>query len=210
MQNPYQLTQLAYDAGFRATRNELITAVAAAIGESGGNERAVGDRSQGGSYGLWQIHLPSHPEYRSNPEQLFNPRTNAQAAYKIYVAAGRSFEPFHAWSHASGPRKAFLTTAALGGVSVWEVAHPGAAIGTIVRPGTEKGKEEAGEVASEAVEKVLGPLEEPLKRTRDWITTPANVGRLAMGVVAGVVILIGVATLVAPTVKQTIRDVRPM
>jgi Lysozyme like domain len=209
MQNPYQLTQLAYDAGFRATRNELITAVAAAIGESGGNERAVGDRSQGGSYGLWQIHLPSHPEYKSNPEQLFNPRTNAAAAYKIYVAAGRSFEPFHAWSHASGPRKAFLTSAALGGVSVWEVAHPGAAIGTVVRPAGEAAQgavETAVSGAVPGVQEALGAAD----RVREWLTTPANLGRLAMGAVAAVVIIVGVATLVAPTVKQTIRDVRPM
>ena len=209
MQNPYQLTQLAYDAGFRATRNELITAVAAAIGESGGNERRVGDRTQGGSYGLWQIHLPSHPEYKSNPEQLFDPRTNAAAAYKIYVAAGRSFEPFHAWSRASGPKKAFLTSAALGGVSVWEVAHPGAALGTVVRPAGEAVKGEATEIAQNAAPALSDTLE-VAKKVRDWVTTPANIGRLALAVVAGVVIIVGTATLILPTVKETVRDIRPV
>ena len=207
MQNPYQLTQLAYDAGFRQSRNELITAVAAAIGESGGNERARGDG--GDSWGLWQINLPSHPEYRSNPEQLYNPRTNADAAYKIYVAAGRSFEPFHAWSHADGARKAVLTSLALGGVSIWEVAHPGAALGTVVKPAADKAGDVAGGVVDKATTGLSGSLE-AIEQARKWITTPANVGRLAMGIAAVAIIIVGVATLLVPVAKETIKDVRPV
>jgi hypothetical protein len=194
MQNPYQLTQLAYDAGFHASRNELITAVAAAIGESGGNERARGDG--GDSWGLWQINLPSHPEYRANPEQLYDPRTNANAAYKIYVAAGRDFEPFHAWSHASGPKKAFLTSAALVGVSAWEVSHPGAALGTVAKPVTD--------AAGSAIGQATGGLSDALgaaERLRTWITTPANLGRLATGIIGAVVIVIGLAVLARPVIE---------
>jgi hypothetical protein len=207
MQNPYQLTQLAYDAGFRETRNELVTAVAAAIGESGGNERIRGDR--GDSWGLWQINLPAHPEYRSNPEALYNPRTNADAAYKIYVEAGRSFEPFHAWSHASAPRKAVLTSLALGGVSLWEVAHPGAALGTVVRPATEKGKEAVTGAVQDAIpsaQAALGVAE----RAREWITTPANIARLATGIVGAVIIVVGLAVLARPVVEDTIKSVSPL
>jgi hypothetical protein len=194
MQNPYQLTQLAYDAGFHASRNELITAVASAIGESGGNERARGDN--GDSWGLWQINLPSHPEYRSNPEQLYDPRTNANAAYKIYVAAGRNFEPFHAWSHASGPKKAFLTSAALVGVSAWEASHPAAALGTVTRPVTSAAGDAVG-AATGGISDALGAAD----RLRGWITTPANVGRLAAGFIGAVVIIVGLAILARPVVE---------
>ena len=39
--------------------------------ESGYNPRAVGDTAKGGSYGLWQIHSPSHPTVTR--EQAFDP-----------------------------------------------------------------------------------------------------------------------------------------
>lgn len=198
MQNPYQITQLAYDAGFRANRTELIEAVASAIGESGGNERARGDG--GDSWGLWQINLPSHPEYRANPELLFNPRTNADAAYKVYVEAGRNFEPFHAWSHANPAKKAFLTTAALGGVTIWEAAHPGAALGTLVRPGTNAAGKAVSEAKKDVTESLSGPLK-ALERLREWVTTPANLGRLATGVVGAAVIVIGLAVLARPVLE---------
>lgn len=204
MQNPYQLTQLAYDAGFRETRNELITSVASAIGESGGNERARGDG--GDSWGLWQINLPSHPEYKSNPEVLYNPRTNADAAYKVYVEAGRSFEPFHAWSHAGGPKKAFLTSAALVGVSAWEVAHPGAALGTIVRPVGGAAQEAAGDIAKNALPGLEG-VPEALTRFVKWITTPANIGRVAVGILGGTIIVVGLAVLAKPAVESTVNTI---
>jgi hypothetical protein len=158
---------------------------------------------------LWQIYIPAHPEYRSNPEALYDPRTNADAAYKIYVAAGRNFEPFHAWSRASGPRKAFLTSAALIGVSAWEVAHPGAAIGTVVRPAGEKAKEEVTEAAKGAIPGLEG-ASDALEKLRAWLTTPANLGRLAAGVLGAAIIVVGAVVLILPTVKETIREVRPV
>jgi Lysozyme like domain len=204
MQNPYQLTQLSYDAGFRASRNELITAVAAAIGESGGNERARGDG--GDSWGLWQINLPSHPEYKENPEQLYNPRTNADAAYKIYVEAGRSFEPFHAWSHAGGAKKAFLTSAALIGVSAWEVAHPAAALGTVVRPVGEAGKEAVTGAVTGALPGLEG-VSDSLGRVGRWLTTPANIGRVAIAVIGAAIIIVGLAVLAKPVAESALDTV---
>lgn len=47
--------------------------------ESGFNPNAVGDKSVGGSYGLFQIHKPSHPDYTGG----FNPRANAAYASKM-------------------------------------------------------------------------------------------------------------------------------
>lgn len=47
--------------------------------ESGFNPNAVGDKSAGGSYGLFQIHKPSHPDYTGG----FDPRANAAYASKM-------------------------------------------------------------------------------------------------------------------------------
>lgn len=93
-----QIVALAAGAGF--TGVDLITAVSIALAESGGNpnaynpERAAGAAEGHGSYGLWQIYLTAHPEYASNPGALFDPPTNAAAAYSVYAAAGNSFRPW--------------------------------------------------------------------------------------------------------------------
>lgn len=47
--------------------------------ESGFNPNAVGDKNLGGSYGLFQIHKPSHPDYTGD----FDPRANAAYASKM-------------------------------------------------------------------------------------------------------------------------------
>lgn len=47
--------------------------------ESGFNPNAVGDKNVGGSYGLFQIHRPSHPDYTGG----FDPRANAAYASKM-------------------------------------------------------------------------------------------------------------------------------
>lgn len=70
-----QLRSLAARSGFPDP--ELAAAVAMA--ESGGNVFAVGD--WGRSHGLWQIHLPAHPQYRF--VNLFSAETNARAAFEI-------------------------------------------------------------------------------------------------------------------------------
>lgn len=197
--NPYQLAQLAYDAGFNKSSDELTIAVATALGESGGVPTKVGD--SGNSYGLWQIHLPSHPEYRGNPQALFDPKTNAAAAYKIYVAAGRNWEPFHAWSHASTAKQLSLRAVAGPAVVLWQASHPGAAFGIAGREQVEAGKDIAG-AATGALAPGVKEAVEGFNKARDWITTPANVGRLAYGIVGAVIIVIGLAVLAKPAVDQ--------
>ncbi len=77
-----QLQQLAVNAGF--SRDDLATAVAIALAESGGNPNAIGDN--GTSYGLWQIHWSAHPEF--DKARLFDPQYNANAAHDIYSRRG--------------------------------------------------------------------------------------------------------------------------
>ncbi len=103
------LTQLAAGAGFSG--NDLDVAVAVAMAESGGNPDAYNPE---GSYGLWQIYLPDHPEFAG--WNLFDPPTNARAAYQVYAKAGGRFTPWSTYrpgKHGEPPRYlAFLPAAA--------------------------------------------------------------------------------------------------
>jgi Lysozyme like domain len=103
-----QLLGFAGNAGF--TGPDLAASVAIAMAESGGNPQAHGDLTLGsgkGSFGLWQIYADAHPEYGPNFSQLFDPQTNANAAFAIYQQAGYAFTP---WStYKSGAYLAFLS-----------------------------------------------------------------------------------------------------
>lgn len=74
--NLQQLQQLAASVGFP----DPNLAAAVAMAESGGNPNAYNTE---GSYGLWQIDIVYNPRYQSNPSVLFDPVTNAKAAYAI-------------------------------------------------------------------------------------------------------------------------------
>jgi len=100
------LVLLAQGAGF--TDSDAQVAAAIALAESGGNPAAVGDQnlapSNGPSIGLWQINIGAraNPQYAS--QNLYDPQSNAAAAYAIYQAQG-----FGAWStFTSGRYQAFL------------------------------------------------------------------------------------------------------
>lgn len=92
--------QLALGAGFN--EEEARTMAAIAVAESGLNTTAFNGNASTGdkSYGLWQINMLGRmgPERRDmfgiqSDEQLFDPATNARAAYEIYKMQG-----FGAWS----------------------------------------------------------------------------------------------------------------
>lgn len=91
-----QIAAVAAAAGFSG--DDLATAVAIALAESSGNpqaynpETAAGAPVGKGSFGLWQIYLNAHPEFSG--QNLFDPQTNAAAAYSVYAAAGGSFTPW--------------------------------------------------------------------------------------------------------------------
>lgn len=92
--SPADIATYAANAGFSGP--DLATAVAIALAESfpSGNPNsynpesgARGGTPQGkGSYGLWQIYLNKHPEFAG--QNLFDPQTNANAAYSIYARRG--------------------------------------------------------------------------------------------------------------------------
>lgn len=92
-----EISTYAANAGF--TGADLSTAVAVALAESSGQTDVLGDPMLGVSVGLWQINLKAHPEYSRG--ELTDPQTNADAAYAIYAAAGRSFKPWSTFKNAA-------------------------------------------------------------------------------------------------------------
>lgn len=84
-----RLQQFALSAGF--VGNDAAIAAAIAMAESGGNPSAYNTE---GSYGLWQVDVKFHPQYAGNPSVLFDPATNAHAAYQVWLSAGKSFKPW--------------------------------------------------------------------------------------------------------------------
>jgi len=80
-----QVKWLAQQVGFP----DPSLAVAVAWAESGGNPSALGDN--GDSVGLWQINMPSHPEYTR--DVLLNPIGNVKAAFAI-SQQGRDWSPW--------------------------------------------------------------------------------------------------------------------
>lgn len=94
-----QITQLAINAGFKKNSQTLSDMVAIAYAESGGDPNAHNDNPKTGdeSYGLWQINMigklgPSRRKALgiSSNSALFDPATNAKAAYMIYKSSGLS------------------------------------------------------------------------------------------------------------------------
>jgi murein DD-endopeptidase MepM/ murein hydrolase activator NlpD len=90
-----QLVSLARGAGF--TPDEAVIMAAIAKAESGGKSGELNNNPKTGdlSYGLWQINMigslgPARlKEFGiSRYEDLFDPATNAKAAYKVYKSSG--------------------------------------------------------------------------------------------------------------------------
>jgi len=101
-----EILQLATNAGFGCDGQ---TAAAIALAESGGDPDAYNPETQAnapegeGSYGLWQIYHNKHKEF--TPDQLRDPQTNANEAFKIYNDAG-GFSPWSTFK--SGAYQEFL------------------------------------------------------------------------------------------------------
>lgn len=108
-----QIAGYAQAAGF--TGDALVKAVAIALAESSGNpkaynpETAAGAPQGQGSYGLWQIYLAAHPEFAG--VNLYDPQTNANAAFAVYSTAG-GFTPWSTFN--SGAYQAHLSAASQG------------------------------------------------------------------------------------------------
>lgn len=108
-----QIKYFASQQGF--TGNDLTTAVAVALAESGGNAASHTVDSDDDSYGLWQINMkgslgPSRLKQFNlkNANELLDPNVNAKAAHIVFVEHG-----WKAWgAYTNGSYKKFVTQAA--------------------------------------------------------------------------------------------------
>jgi hypothetical protein len=97
------IANLARNAGFSG--NDLQTAVAIALAESGGNPKNVGDKKlapeRGPSLGLWQINMGTKvhaSEFAAY--DVFDPQVNANLAFSLYRRAGNSFRDWSTFTQA--------------------------------------------------------------------------------------------------------------
>lgn len=104
MQSDAQIARHAKAAGFQDF--DLQIAVAVALAESGGNERAHNSTPPDNSYGLWQINMlgAMGPERRrqfgiKSNDELFDPAVNAKAAYDVYKRAGNKWRPWSTYTN---------------------------------------------------------------------------------------------------------------
>jgi hypothetical protein len=104
-----EISGFASKAGF--TGDDLGIAVAVAQAESQGNPTAHNSKPPDDSYGLWQINMLGSlgPARRkqfgiTSNDQLFDPATNAKAAYMIFKGSG-----WKAWTtYTSGAYQKYL------------------------------------------------------------------------------------------------------
>ncbi|MGH7240410.1 MAG: transglycosylase SLT domain-containing protein [Candidatus Saccharimonadales bacterium] len=96
--NAETIADAAYKAGFRG--HDLITAVAVALAESGGNRVAISPTQD---YGLWQINKPAHANlFHGDAWRHVN--SNADMAHKVFKSSG-----WTAWStFKSGKYKQYM------------------------------------------------------------------------------------------------------
>lgn len=103
---PPQIAQWAIQAGFSG--QDLVTAVAVALAESGGRIDATNTNSNGTTdYGVWQINSVHADEFSKHPQWWSV--ENADMAHDIYAAAGNTFQPWSTFT--SGRYTSFLLQA---------------------------------------------------------------------------------------------------
>jgi hypothetical protein len=89
-----QIAQLAVNAGF--PKEEIATAVAVALAESGGRTDAVNSNRNGSTdYGVWQINTI----HGVSQADMFDPVKNAAKAFQIWKAAKNRWTPWSVFNN---------------------------------------------------------------------------------------------------------------
>jgi hypothetical protein len=138
---PEQIGKYAWNAGFGRDAPTLARAIAVAMAESGGRTDAHNGNAGTGdnSYGLWQINMIGSmgPARRkqfgiSSNEALFDPQTNANAAWKV-SNEGRNWTPWSVFKNGTytkhipaAEQAAKAVIAGTGGVANFAYNMPGA------------------------------------------------------------------------------------
>jgi Lysozyme like domain len=195
-QSPAAIAQAAKDAGFTGTQIAIATAIA--LAESGGDASAHNTKGED-SRGLWQINVAP----TANPDligmALFDPRTNARAAKIVYDRQG-----WAAWSvFKSGKYRTHMGEAQMASGQTGPANPAGVGTGGPLEFGGSIIQGQLGglEGIADALQKGVAIL----GRIGQWLTTPANLGRLAIGVGGVVIVVAGVVVLMKPAAEQALK-----
>lgn len=123
------IVDAASKAGFQG--EDLITAVAVALAESSGNEKAnnAGMNSNGTvDYGLWQINSIHGPDLG----RVYDPYYNASLAFKVYSDRDHTFAPWVAYD--KGSYRRFLDQAREAVGNEAQYGHPTTDVDSAGRP----------------------------------------------------------------------------
>lgn len=198
-----QIATLAKAAGWSG--EDVVTAVAVALAESGGNPRALADDSDDLSYGLWQINMLGGmgPERRrafglTSNEQLYDPATNARAAHAIWRGQGwqRGWGAYSSGAyrkHLPAARAAVGAPAPVPGKS----PTPPAPSGSSGVSGDQGGLVDALLGVNQSIKSIASTVLSGGKVADALLTLflPSNMLRLFMGLAGTVFIMLGIAML---------------
>jgi hypothetical protein len=183
---PISIARYALGAGW--TRGDVTVAVAVAMAESGGNTDAHATRGED-SRGLWQINVAAHPDLAS--QNLYDPATNARAAYGIWRSQG-----WGPWSaHNNGSYLMFMPAAEAGMLTALALGP----IGNAVESKVEGGANAAGGAVSQAA----AIAQEPLSVLK-FLEQPATWQRIAKIAIGGALVVGGLYLLTRVQVLEPV------
>jgi hypothetical protein len=175
----HQILDLAYKVGWRKA-GDLERVLAIVLAESSGNPTVTS--YTGCCHGLMQINVNSTTK---TPQELKDPETNMREGFRLWQSRGwQPWNSSRAGQILRGPEARAST-------STWNVGK--AASGAKEKAGEAAGKLPGVSEARDALQ-IAG-------RVRDWVTTPANLGRLATGIVGAIIVVIGLAVLARPVIE---------
>jgi Lysozyme like domain len=189
----HQILDLAYKVGWRKS-GDLERVLAIVLAESGGQTNVTS--YTGCCHGLMQINTRVHTQWTK--EQMFDAEANMRAGFALWQKSG--WQP---WNSSRGGQL-LRGPQARASLATWH-ASPG-----VGSQGTSGAVGEATGAVTGAVSSAVPGLSDALgaaERLRVWVTTPANLGRLATGVIGAAIIVIGLAVLARPIVEPAAKAV---
>ena len=197
--NAQQIAGYAQAAGFPP--QEIETATAVALAESGGETTATNKNTNGSiDYGLWQINTV-HGSLLTQGDK-FNPLDNARMAYTVWNGAGKKWTPWTVYK--TGAYLAQKGAATLGAANPSPPAEAGADVNAT----------QAGLIPTASPLDVLGPLGTALGsivETFNRLTSGGlwlRIGAFMVGsllIVFSLLRLSGVDQLIAGTAKTAVK-----
>lgn len=197
------IAAMAIGAGFQG--EDAVTAVAVALGESGGRPGAVNTNANGSKdWGLWQINYPAHAGLIDGSENNWSvPTTNAVWARAVWQQSGGSWKAWSAYSNGRylmymNRARTAVSSSDLEGAKKWINEKAGQAI-------SEGQSEFPGAVAAQSVTeplldilKLVGKIFDP----KTWV----SVGLVLAGAV--MLLLVGWQLLKGSGVSRTVKSVK--